>query len=333
MQFIEIRNFTCEGGAQYDVLALSYQVFGQPLHSAPVILVNHALTGNSDVLSEERGWWRDLAGSSKLLNTEKYTIIAFNIPGNGYDGSLISSYRDWTAKDVARLFCQGLDVLGVDRLFVAIGGSLGGGIAWEIAGLRPAYIDYLIPVASDWKASDWIIGHNAIQESILLNSTKPLEDARKMAMLFYRSPESFRKRFQRKKSRVPGQFDVVSWLEGHADKIKQRFKLQAYLMMNHLLTTLDASAGAESFEDRFAELQSVVIQIAVRSDIFFNPEENERTREKLDYLGIRNHLFIVDSDDGHDAFLIEHKQITNFLNDFLAFKSYEDLKVRGQVSR
>ena len=79
--------------------------------------------------------------------------------------------------------------------------------------------------------------------------------------------------------------------------------------------------------------EGVVIQIAVRSDIFFNPEENERTREKLDYLGIRNHLFIVDSDDGHDAFLIEHKQITNFLNDFLAFKSYEDLKVRGQVSR
>ena len=75
-------------------LNLSYQVFGKELHEAPVVLVNHSLTGNSNVSGEE-GWWSDIIGPKKLIDTEAYSVIAFNFPGNGYDDSFLSSYKDW----------------------------------------------------------------------------------------------------------------------------------------------------------------------------------------------------------------------------------------------
>ena len=82
---IQLQNFITESGTLYPILHLSYQVFGPSLNTAPVVLVNHALTGNSKVIGEQ-GWWNDLIGESKTIDTNKYTVLAFNVPGNGYDG-------------------------------------------------------------------------------------------------------------------------------------------------------------------------------------------------------------------------------------------------------
>jgi len=155
--YISLPNFTTESGYFYPEFELSYQLFGQPLGQAPVVLVNHALTGNSNVAGDS-GWWKSLIGLGKVIDTNKYTILGFNIPGNGYDDrekNRIDNYEDFTARDIARLFGKGLEDLGVHELYAAIGGSLGGGIAWEMAVLYPDLIENLIPVASDWKASDW----------------------------------------------------------------------------------------------------------------------------------------------------------------------------------
>ena len=65
--------------------ALSYQHFGQDYLSAPVVVINHPLTANSCV-SGPKGWWSDLVGEGKTIDTNHYAIIAFNIPGNGFDG-------------------------------------------------------------------------------------------------------------------------------------------------------------------------------------------------------------------------------------------------------
>ena len=183
------------GGIQLGKLDISYQLFGKELHTAPVVLVNHALTGNSDVISETKGWWKTIIGKDKVIDTEKFTVIAINIPGNGYHNKRIENYKDFTAKDIAQLFILTLKSIGVEELHAAIGGSLGGGIAWEMAALEPEFIRYVIPVASDWKSSDWIIGHNYIQENILNASPNPLQTARMMAMLFYRTPASLKEKF------------------------------------------------------------------------------------------------------------------------------------------
>ena len=115
---------------------MSYQLFGQPLFEAPIVLVNHALTGNSNVCGE-KGWWKDLIGHGKAIDTNQYTILAFNIPGNGYDGFLIENYQNFIAKDIAKLFLAGFEKLKINQLFAIIGGSLGGGIAWQMAVLHP----------------------------------------------------------------------------------------------------------------------------------------------------------------------------------------------------
>ncbi len=311
--FHSIDNYKTYTGAQYEKLDVSYQIFGKELHTAPVVVVNHALTGNSDLISKEKGWWKQIVGDNKLIDTTKFTVIAFNILGNGYDGVLIDHYKDFIAKDIARIFNIVLHEIGMKNLYAVIGGSIGGGIAWEMAALKPEFIEYLIPIASDWKSTDWVIGHNSIQESILLYSRHPLQDARKMAMLFYRTPQSLTKKFKRTKTANGDMYNVESWLLHHGKKLEARFTVEAYLMMNHLFTTVDITHGKSTFKEVIRPLKSTVIQIAVDSDLLFPKTGNIKTKEVLDTLLINNRYHEIKSADGHDAFLIEHEQITNFL--------------------
>ena len=196
---LHIKNFSTEKGTQYDTIQLSYQLFGNELGIAPVVLVNHALTGNSNVAGND-GWWKDLIGEKKVIDTNKYTIIAFNIPGNGFDGFVINDYKNFIARDIAKLFLIGLEKLKIKQLFGLIGGSLGGGIAWEMVVLNSKITQHFIPIATDWKSTDWLIANCQIQEQFLKNSCNPVHDASMHAMLCYRTPVSFKERFSRSKN-------------------------------------------------------------------------------------------------------------------------------------
>ena len=104
--------------------------------SAPVVLVNHSLTGDADVTGEN-GWWSDLIGDGRVIDTQQYTILAFNFPGNGADNDVIENYDHLVLRDVANLFKDALDHLGIDRLYAAIGGSIGGALVWEMGASFP----------------------------------------------------------------------------------------------------------------------------------------------------------------------------------------------------
>ncbi len=321
LKFTKITAYHTDQGKVYKNLEVSYEILGEPIGESPIVMVNHALTGNSDVASKKYGWWRTIIGEEKLIDTKRFTVISFNIPGNGYDGLEIEKYTDFTSRDIAKIFIEALQQLKIEKLYAVIGGSLGGGIAWEMAVLSPNLMKYLIPVASDWKSSDWIIGHNYIQNKLLENSSKPLQDARMMAMLFYRTPASFGKKFDRTKTDDQSMFNVNSWLQHHGNKLENRFKLEAYQLMNHLLTCIDITSHKDSFEAAVKPIQSEIIQIAIDSDLFFVPEENFKTKEKLDKLDIPNHYFVVNSLHGHDGFLIESKQITKILTPFFKIEN------------
>nr|WP_292960973.1 bifunctional aspartate kinase/homoserine dehydrogenase I [Muricauda sp. UBA7809] len=324
LEHLKIEKFTTLSGSEQDI-QLSYQVFGKPLHTAPIILVNHALTGNSNVAGEN-GWWSDLIGDGKCIDTEKYTILSFNIPGNGYDGFIIENYKDFVAGDMARIFLWGLGQLKIEKLFAIIGGSLGGGIAWEMAAINPNITEHLIPVASDWKSTDWLIANCQIQEQFLVNSKQPVHDARMHAMLCYRTPESFKDRFKRSTNEELQVFNVESWLMHHGEKLQERFQLSAYKLMNQLLRSIDITRNGEEAFNALQESDTKIHIIGVNSDLFFTAEENKETFKRLAQANANVTYGEVQSLHGHDAFLMEFEQLEKLLEPVFQ-KNTERIKI------
>jgi homoserine O-acetyltransferase len=311
---IIIQDFITESGALYPSLPLSFTLSGLPLFSAPIVLVNHALTGNAQVTGEN-GWWNDLIGDEKTIDTNRYTILAFDVPGNGNDSFIIENYQDFTTRDIARIFIKGLEALNIEQVYAIIGGSVGGGIAWEILALKPDITEHLIPIATDWKSTDWMIANCYLQEQILNNSSKPIEDARIHAMLCYRSPESFKEKFQRTINNNLSIFNIESWLAHHGEKLQKRYQLSSYKLMNQLLKTIDITRNSEDFETLISKTNAAIHVVAINSDLFFTPKENLETYNELKKFKDNVFYSEIDSVHGHDAFLIEYKQLDHLLAD------------------
>ena len=312
----DLLDFVTSYGVRISSLRVTYQLFGTPLGTAPVVVVNHAFTGNSQVAGEN-GWWAEAIGAAKVINTDTYTVVAFNIPGNGFrarEEDMITNYQHWAAVDVARLFNIALrEHLGLNSVFALVGCSLGGGIAWEMAALAPDYFQQLVIVAADWKATDWIIGNCLLQEQILKNSTHPLHDARLHAMLCYRTPQSLKMKFERT-THLPTQlYNVESWLLHHGEKLNKRFSLSAYKLMNQLVKTIDISKDRGSFAEAVAPITAHITIVSTDSDLYFVPQENRDTVAELREMGKPVDYYEIHSIHGHDAFLIEHKQLEQFL--------------------
>tara|TARA_B100001063_G_C16733392_1_gene540587 strand:+ start:94 stop:1077 length:984 start_codon:yes stop_codon:yes gene_type:complete len=314
---LNIKNYISENEKNFDI-ELSYELFGQPLGQAPIVLVNHALTGNSSVTGKN-GWWNSLIGQNKLIDTNDFTVLAFNFPGNGYDGFFIKNYEDLILRDIANIFLIGLEKLKIKKLFAIIGGSIGGGLVWEIAALSPELSENYIPIASDWKSSDWLLANTRLQKQILNNSSQPVHDARMHAMLCYRSPLSFQKKFDRSKdSHI---FNVESWLLHHGKKLQERFQLKSYKLMNHLLSKIDITRGGKmKFEKIISKVKGNIYIVSVDSDLFFTDYQNRETFYKA--CVIKDNMFFktIKSDHGHDAFLIEFDQLRELLSEIFIRK-------------
>ena len=310
-KYIDFPNYKTLSGRQMD-LKISYKSFGCPLGTAPVVLVNHSLTGNADVTGDD-GWWPQIIGPSKLIDTNFYSILAFNFPGNGDDAYLIDDSEPLVLRDIAFLVNADLDKLGIQKLFAAIGGSIGGALAWELAASFPDLIENLVPIACDWKTSDWVLAHTLLQDQILKNSNQPLYDARIHAMLCYRTPESFKFRFNRTIHPDKGIFNIDSWLFYHGEKLENRFHLQAYKLMNHLLRTIDITEGRGSFEEIVDQISANIYLVSIDSDLFFTDLENRETYKNLMNHKHNRHYKTIKSIHGHDAFLIEFDQLTDLL--------------------
>ncbi|NHM00725.1 alpha/beta fold hydrolase [Flavobacterium difficile] len=321
VQNITISNFLLQSG-EVCRINLSFQTFGLPIGMAPIVIVNHALTGNSNVAGEN-GWWKEVVGENKVIDPQKFTIIAFNIPGNGYDEipeNLIENYKSFTTKDIASLFWKGLEYLKIEQLFAVIGGSLGGAIAWEMAFIKPKSIQNLIPIATNWKANDWLIGNVLVQDAILNHSINPIHDARLHAMLLYRTPESLTAKFNSEKNGNQDSYKVESWLLHHGEKLAGRFQLSAYKLMNHLLKTIGESYSEKDLQNFILSSNTKIHQIAINSDYFFAPNENIKTHNLLSNLTKNITYHEINSIHGHDAFLIEYERLNYILKTIINAK-------------
>jgi homoserine O-acetyltransferase len=292
---------------------VSYETFGVPKGLGPSILVIHALTGNSTVAGEN-GWWKELFGEDKLFDTRKYHIVGINIPGNGYRESLITNYKDFCAHQIARVIVASLKQDGYSEFSIGIGGSLGGGILWDILINDPDFVSTGIPIACNWHSNDWIKGFCHTQDLLLNQPYNSMALARQMAMFFYRNPSDFALKFNNEINPVSLEPNVIGWLNHHGRRLEERFNIAAYRMMNHLLGSIDATKNFSSTEDAFTQLKAKIIQVVITSDILFCKKENLKTKKILDQLNKANDYVEIESPHGHDAFLIEYESITKSLS-------------------
>jgi homoserine O-acetyltransferase len=313
IQCLSLQKVKTDAGKVLAKLDLYYQHFGQPLDQSPVVLINHSLTGDAQVAGH-KGWWKDLVGPNKTIDTNKYAVLAFNIPGNGVQGQTFSDPKPFHTGDIALFFLKGLELLGVNKLYALVGGSIGGGIAWEMAVLAPQLAQYIIPVAADWKANDWILANTFLQQRILENSKNPLEDARIHAMLTYRTPQSFSERFDRTLNEELGIYNIQSWLLHHGKKLADRFEFEAYVLVNHLLASINIERKGEKALALIKKIEGEIHLIAVDSDLFFTPVEDQKTYAMIKPEKASIFYHELQSIHGHDAFLIENEAMIEILN-------------------
>ncbi|MBN9337662.1 MAG: alpha/beta fold hydrolase [Chryseobacterium sp.] len=305
LQHINIQHFETQNGKVLDI-PLSYQLFGKELYSAPIVLINHALTGNSDVAGEN-GWWKSLVGEGKVIDTNQFTIICFNIPGNGFDGFFIDNYEDFTVQDIASVFLQGLEKLKVKKLFALVGGSIGGSIGWEMLALDNNLAKKFIPVATDFKTSDWLHSQCLVQKYLLESEEKPLEKARVHAMLCYRTPKSLNSRFNREIDSEKKILKSHDWLNFHGKRLNERFSLKAYKLVNHLLMNINGK------QNELENINAEIHLVAVDSDLFYPAFEIKNTYDFLLNKNRNVQYHEIKSIHGHDAFLMEYQQLNTIL--------------------
>ena len=315
LESIIIKNFKSNTGYIFDNIPLSYQLYGQKIGDYPIILVNHSLTGNSS-LTGNNGWWSEIVGTDKAIDLKYYTVIAFDIPGNGYYHPIIKNYMELNCNDIAKIFYLGLEKIGVSNLFAIVGGSIGGGITWEMASLNNEFAEIIIPVACDWQTSDWILANTYLQKRILKNSNNPLEDARVHAMLSYRTPISLNNRFSNKKNKK-GIRLVEEWLSFHGESLLKRFNIEAYKAMNHLLSTVDITGDEREPQEVLSKIKSNIHIVSIDSDYYFTLERDIYTYNLIKSVKQNVYHHIIESVHGHDGFLIENKKMSKILSKIL----------------
>lgn len=291
-------------------ISLSYQLFGKDLFSAPIILINHALTGNSNVAGE-KGWWKQLIGEDQVIDTNKYTVLCFNIPGNGYDDFLINDWSDFTPSDIANIFLKGLEILHIKNLYAIIGGSLGGGIGWEMLAKNPDLAELFIPIACDSKTHDWLHAQCLVQKFLLNGNDEPLQKARIHAMLCYRTPQSLNDRFQNTFNLEKQKLESEDWLNYHGKSLAERFSLKSYQLMNHLLMKINVN------DKDLGKIKARMHMISVDTDLFFPASEIRMCFNKLKTEKDDVFYHEIKSIHGHDAFLMEYEQLNYIIKNIL----------------
>jgi homoserine O-acetyltransferase len=312
-------DFTGVGGRPLTGLRLQYRVAGDEREARKNgwILVFHALTGSADVAQ----WWGPLIGPGRALDTTRHAVVSANLLGSCYGST---GPRQWsethagpfpelTPGDLALAHVPLLERLGVERLALVTGGSLGGMVALEWGRRSPLPIDRLVVFAAPAAASAQAIAWNAAQRmAIEADPVGGLAAARAIAMITYRSAAEFAARFGRESSRLPGRFDVDSYLRRQGEKLVARFNAESYVSLTRSMDLHDVGEIGEAARETTARVASLV-GVGVDSDILYPAAEVRQWVDAYRAAGAPATYREIASLYGHDAFLIEWDQVEGIL--------------------
>ena len=300
--------FRTEAGVTLPDLRVAYRRDGPP--SLPAVLVVHALTGSADAAGD---WWEPLIGPGLALDTTQRQVLCLNLLGSCYGTTGPRDVPDFppvTTRDLARAQWAALDALGVERLDLVVGGSLGGMVALEVALERPSAVGAVMPIAAPAVIGNLAAGWNHIQLQMLaLDRDRGLELARQLAMTTYRSEIDFETRA-----------GIGSYLEHQGVKLRHRFDAGSYAALVGAMNAHDIGrdrGGTVNAFRRLADAGVTLTGVGIEGDILYGPRQVRGVVEASRTAGVHAAYREVASDKGHDAFLVEWDQLSGILGEAL----------------
>jgi homoserine O-acetyltransferase len=300
--------FRTEAGVTLPDLRVAYRRDGPRSRSA--VLVLHALTGSADAAGD---WWEPLIGAGRALDTDARQVICINLLGSCYGTTgprELASFPSVTPRDQARAQWAALDALGVERLSLVVGGSLGGMVAQEVALERPEAVDAVMPIASPAVIGNLAAGWNHIQrELIAADPSRGLELARQLAMTTYRSEVDFDTRTE-----------IASYLEYQGQKLRLRFHAGSYRALTEAMDAHDIGrerGGVVAALRSLADAGVRLVGVGIEGDILYGPRQVHALVDAARSAGVEASYREIASDKGHDAFLVEWDQLTAILGGVL----------------
>lgn len=344
------RPFHLEGGATLSSVDIAYETWGALDESAAnAVLVCHALTGDSHAAGRMEpghtgpGWWDDLIGPGRALDTDRWFVVCANVLG-GCQGSTGPASSDpatgrpygsrfpvVSIRDMVRAQARLADHLGVARWLSVVGGSMGGMQALEWAVMYPDRARSVVLMSTTAAASAWQIawsnvGRRAVEADPNFaggdyydrppgqGPHEGLSIARSIAQVTYRSDDVFTERFDRRLLgpldgfTLDQRFDVEGYLEYHGTKLARRFDANSYLRLNKAMDLHDVGRGRGGIGRALDRVVAPALVVSISSDTLYHPHQQQALHERLAG-GAGSELLFVDSPHGHDGFLLETERV------------------------
>ncbi len=337
--------FTLEAGFALPGYHLGYHVFGKlNADQSNVVWIFHALTANSNPVD----WWPGLVGAGNLLDPEKYFLVCVNMPGSCYGsiGPLENDpatgqpfYHDFpffTTRDMIRAYQPLREFLGIKKIKIGIGGSMGGQQLLEWAIGEPDLFEHIIPIATNAFHSPWGKAFNASQRHCIELDPEWLQRqpqagiqgmkvARGLALLSYRHPETYDLYQGDSDLNALGPYRSESYQVYQGEKLARRFNAFSYYRLSQSMDAHHVGRGRGSVVHALKEIKAKTHVISLQSDLLFPQKEQVFLAENI--LGASFHS--IPSVYGHDGFLLEYEAISVIVNDFI---KAEDLSPRSSYS-
>ncbi len=345
-------------GGVLESFNIRYETYGRlNADKSNAILVCHALTGDHhcagvySLQDRKSGWWNNIIGPGKPLDTNKYFVICSNCIGGcrGTTGPVSVNPKTGkrynltfpavTLQDMVAAQERLITHLGIKKLKMTIGGSMGGMQTLQWAIDFPDRVERVCALATTSRQNAQAIAFNEVGRSAIMQDpvwqggdyaiervpSVGLGIARMMAHITYLSDKSMEGKFGRDHRKISGEaifkpsFEVENYLHHQGQSFVNRFDANTYLYFTRALDLFDLYLNGGSLESAFKDVMAKFLVVGFTSDWLFPPEQNRDIVKALLRIGKTASYAEVQSDLGHDSFLIHspklYKLIEYFLND------------------
>ena len=337
--FAEEEPFSLVGGGALQPVTLRYALYGRlNARRDNAVLICHALSGSARVGE----WWPQMVGPDGFFSSDSWCVIGVNVLGSCYGSSGPRSIQPCTGvpygnrfpfvavRDMVRAQSKLLAHLGISRLRVVMGGSIGAMQSLQWAVDFPERVEQCVAIgAAPLGAMGLALNHlqrqaicrdPAWRAGQYTDAEPPVHGlalARAIAMCTYKSSALFSERFARRPNRngeqplrsLPDRFDVAGYLDYQGEIFTRRFDANAYLILSKAMDTFDLSVGYASEWEALGRIQAAVHLIGISSDWLFPAEDVRSLAARIKDAGVKARYSELISDHGHDAFLVEMDQL------------------------